>query len=124
MSSSGAISSIHAPTCSSIAEKSSCTPLSRALIIEIAIIDAIPIEMGGAKPHCAETVSFEDGLMLTFSTPPTGGHSQSHAAPDNTFISSEKIPCPGMLSESWTLNASKLISKSSAGIPSIDSIIE
>ncbi len=103
---------------------SSCTPLSKAIIIEIPIIDAIPIEMGGAKPHCAEAVSFEDGSMLTFSTPPTGGHSQSHMAPENTVISSEKVPCPGMLSDSWTLNASKLISKSSAGIPSIDSIME
>ena len=124
MPSSGEISSNHAPTCSSIAENSSCTPLSKADIIEIPIIDAMPIEMGGANPHCAETVSFEDGSIFTFSTPPTGGQSQSHMAAENTIISSEKVPCPGMLSESWTLNASKLISKSSAGIPSIDSISE
>ena len=115
MPSSSEISSIQAPTCSSITVASCWNPLSKAGISENPIMKAIPAGNGGAMPHCASTV---EPSMFRSSVPPTGGHSQSHIAPEATGRSSRKSPVPGMLSDSSTLNASRLSPKSSVGSPS------
>ena len=75
-------------------------------------MNAIPGEIGGATPHCTSTI---ESSILNLSVPPTGGHSQSQIEPDEIWKSSLKVPWPGIESESWTLNASKLIPKSSVG---------
>ena len=73
------ISSIHDSTCCCTTEESSLTPLSNAGISDCPIMKAIPIGIGGASPHCTSVVALS---MVRLSVPPTGGHSQSHAAPD------------------------------------------